>query len=107
MQGYHTCAEMAWVTVYSVSVLNCLHKDLHWTGVINVLEDGICSSKTSSKYKRCFVVSKEESNGISACKIKGEVLSNDHSILRCQYVLIISIRQFPINLSKRNAFVDI
>lgn len=53
------------------------------------------------------VVSKEESNGISARKTKGVVLSNDQSILWCQYVLIIYIRQFPINLSKRNAFVDI
>ena len=74
--------------------------------MINVLEDGICSSKTSSKYKRCFVVSREESNGISAYKIKREVLSYDHSILRCQHVLTISNRQFPINLSKRNAFVE-
>lgn len=31
-----TCAEIAWVTVYSVSALNCLHKDLHCTGVISV-----------------------------------------------------------------------
>lgn len=31
-----TCAEIAWLTVYSVSALNCLHKDLHCTGVINV-----------------------------------------------------------------------
>lgn len=28
--------EIAWVTAYSVSVLNCLHNDLHWTGVISV-----------------------------------------------------------------------
>lgn len=98
MQGYHTCAEMAWVTVYSVSVLNCLHKDLHWTGVINVLEDGICSRKTKSGYKTCFMVKKRPL--ASAHANRGRDLKQ-WLILWRQYVVIMSIMQFPINLSKR------
>lgn len=35
---------MAWETVYSVSALNCLHIDLHWTGLINV-----CAGETCNK----------------------------------------------------------
>lgn len=42
--------------MYSVSVLNCLHIDLHCTGVIKVLDDGI--------YK---------SNGIISVKIKNQL----------------------------------
>lgn len=34
---------MACVTVYSVSDLNCPHKDLHWTGVIKVFNVGTCN----------------------------------------------------------------
>lgn len=43
-ESNHACADMAWVTVYSVSVLNCLHIDLHCTGVIKVLDDGTYKS---------------------------------------------------------------
>lgn len=41
----HTWAEIAWVTVYSVSFWNWIHKVLHWTGVINVLDAGTYTFK--------------------------------------------------------------
>lgn len=85
---YYAWAEMAWVTLYSVSALNCLHKDLHWTGVINVFEDGICNRKTSY---RCWLVhlgNKEAFKEILHKRERGGGIFKNHQNPLCQHVAL-------------------
>lgn len=81
---------MAWVTIYSVSDLNCLHKDLHWTGVINVFDNGTCINSGITTY------SKEEDAPYMSVPVKiWFAIPQGISTYHTKYYKLVEGRTFP------------